>query len=156
MWPIKRSLEQRVSSVQTAKRLLWLRAVLTRKLWEPHCWFKEKSSAKSNLIWCVVGSHADEHLMFDHFSEAEPPWPLWSGFTPVPVIIHNRMNDGKSFTFSSTLRIVGECLTWLWSLHLHITENAKTSGITVNFLTYYLTFHKLACQPTTANQDQLE
>ena len=86
------------ATVQTAKRLLWLPPLSSRRLWEPESWFKEKSSARSDQIWCVARSHADENQRSFFFlyillrrratgishCTALISWPLWSGLAPDP------------------------------------------------------------------------
>lgn len=93
------------ATVQTAKRLLWL----PLPSWEPESWFKEKSSARSDQIWCVARIHADEHqrcfyiyiyILFRHRATVQHCTELILRFDlcgrdllQILVVIHNKRTE---------------------------------------------------------------
>lgn len=148
------------ATVQTAKRLLWL----PLPSWEPESWFKEKSSARSDQIWCVARIHADEHqrcffiYIYTFQTQSHSTalyridfevWPLWSGLAPDPGCNSQQKDWAWLCLLHQDFR--GQCLSQLWSLHLHITENVKTNSITLNFLN----ISRISMPTTTAGQHQL-
>lgn len=141
-----------MSSVRTAKRLLWLAAVLAHKLREADFWFKEKLSVGSNLIWCVSRQSC--------WSTSEV-WPLFRGWagginccTPllsptsaVGISCSPCCNSQQNEWWQKPENIKKRWrMSQLGSIHLHITEHTKSSSFALNLLTLPLTVYEEAQQ----------